>query len=154
MKTQPTAKPSHVFTGDLEELNTTSHGEAGAEFELLHPVTKLPLGIFIGVLGKHSQTFMDIVKDRSDKRLATQAAATRMGIDINPDSSDTILTRAIELLVACSTSWRTGDKAAIKIDGEELPFNVANATKVYNKLVWMREQVDNAIGNHALFIKA
>jgi hypothetical protein len=160
MKTTDTA----VDLFDLDTLDTRAGSDAGAEIELVHPTNGKPLGIFISVVGKHSQVFRDIVADRADERIKREADNARAGKDPEPPTAAAVEARAIEMLTACTTGWRSETKndkgeviknePVIKLKGELMPFNVANAQNVYRTFIWAREQVDAAIGNLGLFIKA
>lgn len=148
---------------DLSALDTGAGSDKGAEIELKHPVTKKPLGIFISILGKHSQTFRDVVKDRQNEALRKRALAERQGGDVEPVSAEEMEAAATDLLVVCSTGWRTVTKDAkgevisetptITFEGKALEFNVPNARLIYSRLIWLRTQVDEAVGNLELFIQ-
>jgi hypothetical protein len=138
---------------DLDSLDTAKASDVGAEIELKHPTTKKPLGIFITVLGKHSEVFREIVRERTDERIAKAALSDQRGDEPELPTAARTEARAIELLVACTLGWRSGDNSTIFCGGEHLSFTVQNATTVYNRFIWIREQVDTAIGNLENFIK-
>lgn len=154
---------------DLADLNTSEGSDKGARIELVHPTNGAKLGLFITVLGKHSQVFREIVRERVNKRVQREAMAARRGRDVAPRTAEEVEREALELLVACTLGWDTetvikpADKAkgveaeiekspTITFKGEPLPFNAANALNVYSELLWLREQVDNAIGDLENFI--
>ncbi len=151
---------------DLETLDTAAGSDAGYELELLNPATKAKTGIFIKVLGKHSEVFRDIVRERTNTRLAAQAAAKRQGEDYEENmTAETVEANAVELLTACTLGWRSEtpavtksgkptSKEVIKLGGKELTFTVANCKDLYTRFIWLREQVDNAVGSLENFIKA
>lgn len=151
---------------DLDSLNTTTASDEGAEFELLHPVNEKPLGIFITVLGKHSQIFREHIKDTVNERIRRSAMAERTGKTVPPPTAEETERRAVELLVLCTLGWRfeardakTGKLSGKSVStithkGQELPFTVQNASNVYSEIIWLREQVDRAVGDLELFIKA
>lgn len=149
---------------DLGDFDTTAGSDEGAEFELLHPTNKRPLGIFWRVLGKHSEIFRDIVRERTDARIQREASAAKFGIEDKPMTAEQIEGNAVELLTACTLGWRSetyndkkevvDNRPIIKIAGEELEFNLANAKRVIERFIWIREQVDAKVGELELFIKA
>lgn len=159
--TKPTVEATMT---DLGDLDTGAASDAGTEIELKHPTTKKPTGIFIGVVGKHSQIFRDIVRERTNDRIRREAENAQRGKEPEPTTAEEVEARAIELLTACTTHWRsetrtakgevTDNKPIVKFKGEELTFNAGNVAKVYTAMIWAREQVDAAIGDLELFIKA
>lgn len=149
---------------DLAALDTSTGSDNGAEIELKHPTTRKPLGIFIGVLGKHGQTFRETVKERQNETIRKAALAERQGLDPELTTAEQMEASATDLLVVCTTGWRTvvkNDKGevvsetpTITFEGKPLEFNVPNARLLYTRLLWMRTQVDEAVGNLELFIPA
>lgn len=149
---------------DLDTLDTVAASDAGATIELTHPVTKEPIGINIKVLGKHSETFRELVRDRSNKRIKMESFASRRGKPTLPRTAEQVEAEALNMLVACTTGWESGKldkegklldaKPVIKMGGQEYPFTPANALTIYTKFLWMREQVDEGIGDLENFIKA
>lgn len=140
---------------DLANLDTSAASEKGARIEIVHPLSKEPLGIFITVLGKHSSTFRELVRDRINKRVKEESMASRRGKHLAPRTAEEIERDALEMLVACTITWDSGEgKNYITFEGQQLEFNAGNALTVYSKLIWLREQVDEAIGDLENFIKA
>jgi len=153
---------------DLASLDTGKASDEGARIELLHPTTGEELGMFFTVLGKHSQVFREIIKERVDKRRLAEFQAQRKNKPYNP-TADEIESEGLKLLIACTVSWET-EVSAINpktklaeiletkpvwlFGGEELSFTYANAERVYSKMLWIREQVDEAIGSLENFITA
>lgn len=135
----PVVKPKGL---DLASLNTTSASNKGAEIELLHPTENTPLGIYITVLGKDSDVFRDHVKHDVNQRLRKEAMATKRGKSLDPTTAEQVEEQSIELLTICTTGWRN-----MVYNGEELAFTVANVAMVYRELLWVRRQIDEAIGD-------
>jgi len=160
----PTPSASVPKFVDLDDLDTGKASDAGAEIELLHPTLKTPTGIFVGVLGKHSEVFREHIRERTNERIKREAAANKRGKEDETPTAEQVEEKAIELLVLCTTHWRSEtrndkgevieSKPIIVHRGQELPFTVANAKMLYSRLIWMREQVDEAIGDLENFIKA
>lgn len=133
---------------DLRSLDTGAACDKGFEFELVHPVSKEPVGSYVTVVGKDSKAFREHVRRASNDRLRRQAQQQRRGKDVEIPTVEQIETEAIELLVSCTTGWRE-----IELDGEELKYSEANARKLYTELPWVRSQVDEAIGDLENFMK-
>ena len=109
-----------------------------AAITLKHPVSKSELeGMTISVSGHDSATFKNAIKERAKAQMSRKSA------DVDFIANDK---EAVELLAKCTTGW-TG----ITEGGKELPFSLANAIYIYTKYNWIREQIDNAIGDRANF---
>jgi hypothetical protein len=91
----------------------------------------------ISVSGHDSATFKNAIKERAKAQMSRKSA------DVDFIANDK---EAVELLAKCTTGW-TG----ITEGGKELPFSTANAIYIYTKYNWIREQIDNAIGDRANF---
>lgn len=157
-------KASNVI--DIADLDTATASDEGAEIELLHPITQKPLGLFVTVMGKHSQVFRDHVRERVNSRIRQEAQAERRNKKIPPPTAEDAEKDAVELLTLCTKGWRSQDRNAKGeliegsekptwlMKGEELAFTVPNAIRVYTESLWIREQVDSAIGDLENFITA
>lgn len=139
---------------DLSTLDTTAACDKGAEIELLHPVTNAPLGIFISVLGKDSTTFKEYLRQKINEDIRRSAMAKKAGKQEPMRLIEESESRGIELLVVCTLGWRTGDKSTITFKGNDLEFNVPNAKLLYESLSWIKEQVDNGLGDLENFMKS
>lgn len=152
---------------DLASLDTGKASDDGAEVELTHPISGAPLGMFINVLGKHSQVFRDHLKERTNARLRKDALARRRGKDPETPTAEQAEAEAVELLTLCTLGWRTetyeldankkkvvkSNEPTLLLNGEQLTFNANNATMLYDSMIWVREQVDAFIGDLENFIK-
>lgn len=134
---------------DLSSLDTAAACEKGYELELLHPITKAPLGSFISVVGKDSEAFRKHVRAASNERLRKNAAQQRRGKELDPPTIEAIEAEAIDLLVTCTTGFRN-----VSYKGALLEFSEDNARKLYTEQSWVRGQVDEAIGDLELFLTA
>lgn len=56
---------------------------------------------------------------------------------------------AAKVLAQCTLGWSDN----WMWDGEPFPFNYDNALKLYNKHAWLREAVDEFVGDRQAFIK-
>jgi hypothetical protein len=158
----PVEKPVEL---DLASLDTIAASDKGADIVILHPITKDPIGIFVTVLGKHSEAFRELVKERSNKRIREDSLNARRGKFGKIKTAEEYEAEAIEMLCACTLGWgkctvdkdgniaeKTGD--TMLFDGEQLPWNVGNGQKVYRRMIWLRQQVDDGIGDLENFMKA
>ena len=149
---------------DLADLDTTAASDKGAEIELVHPTSQKGLGIFFNILGKDSQVFRDQVKDDANAAIRKEALARQRGKKIDPPTAEEAEEKAINLLTLCTLGWRSETKndkgevvdnqPTITIAGEKLSFNANNCKRVYSQFVWIRRQVDEAIGDLENFIKS
>jgi len=143
---------------DLSSLNTSKASDKGAEIEILHPTTNKPLGIFITVLGKDSQVFREHMRDSVNASMRKQALAQRRGKVLDPVLAEQVEREAIELLALCTKSWREseegGDKPTLTFEGSELECNPKNAITIYTELLFIRRQIDDAVGDLENFIKS
>ena len=127
---------------DLATLDTTAACNKGAEIELKHPVTNAPLGVFITVLGRDSDTFKDYIRHSINDQIRKEAIAKKRGRDMEVQTLEMREADTIELLTVCTVGWKN-----VVMGGNELPFNVANAKRVYSDRPWIRQQVNEAIGD-------
>jgi hypothetical protein len=149
---------------DLASLDTATASDADAKVPILHPTSKEPIGINIKVLGKHSTIFRELVRERINNRIKMESQAAKRGKTVDPRTAEQVEQEALEMLVACTMDWETeiknekGEivetKPTVFFEGQHLPFSAQNALLVYSRMLWMREQVDNAIGDLENFIPA
>lgn len=153
---------------DLAALDTSAASDAGVNIPIVHPITKEPVGINIKILGKHSTTFRELVRERINKRVKEESMAAKRGKQLDPKTAEEVEREALEMLVACTVDWETevfhiddkGNrvidevKPTILFNGERYPFNAKNGLLIYSKMLVIREQVDEAIGDLENFIKA
>jgi len=149
---------------DIADFDTGAASDKGFDLELLHPTTQQPLGVYITVLGKHGQVFREHLRDQHNERQRAEAQADRKGKELPPITAEESEAKAIELLAVSTTGWFTAETekatgnlinkvATFPYKGEELPFSVPNVLRVYNEQIWVRAQVDGAIGDLENFIK-
>lgn len=149
---------------DLAELDTSAASDKGAEIELVHPTSQKGLGIFFNVLGKDSQVFRDQVKEDANAAIRKEVFARQRGKKIDPPTAEDAEEKAINLLTLCTLGWRSETKnekgevianePTITIAGEKLSFNANNCKSVYSRFIWIRRQIDEAIGDLENFIKS
>ena len=147
---------------DLSDLDTSVASDKGAEIEIRHPVTNEKTGIFITILGKHSEVFLEHTRHRVNERLRKEAAYERSGKPVEMPTAEEIEESAVELLVLCTIGWRQEtvqegkivSEASLLYKGEKLPFSIVNAKRIYTDLLFIKKQVDVAIGDLENFMRA
>lgn len=136
---------------DASSLNTIDACNKPAEIEIRHPVSGVPTGLFISVVGKDSDTYRGRIRAMADESLRRQAIGKSASADT---SLDKLEAKNIDALVAATAGWRTGDDPAVMLNGERLEFNAANARKLYMEILPIREQVAEAINDLGNFMPA
>lgn len=148
---------------DLSTLDTISACDQGAEIEIRHPATNAATGIFITVLGKDSSVFKAFSRAKTNARLNRDAMNARRGKDSASRTVEDIEQENLELLAACTVTWRTvvagkggavESKPVIFLKGEELSCTPENSIRVYRDFPTIYSQLDEAIGEMENFIKA
>ena len=132
---------------DLEELDLGRDSQEGATLHLKHPVT--------GVLLYHGEVpqTITVVGGDSPRWRKGQFDVYRRRVKESRRNNGTVPPEAlekeaIELLVNGTIGW-----TAIILNGEDVPFSREAATRLYTKFSWIREQVDEFIGDRANFLK-
>lgn len=133
---------------DLGSIDTIAACNKPAEIEIRHPVTGAPTGVFISVLGRDSDTYRSRVRAMADEALRKQATGKA-----SAETLETLEQKNIDALVAATVSWRDGDDPALTLNGEKLEFSPANARRVYEALLPVRDQVSEALSDIANFMQ-
>lgn len=152
---------------DLQQLNTRVACDVPQTIELTAPVTGKNIGVFISVYGKDSTVCQDYTQQITDDALAKAFKVKQRGKNSEMQTSAKLKQQETEFLAVCTAGWRqdvfegegkkkkkTGEKKTITFGNEELEFNHKNATRLYQELPWVAEQVDSAIGDLSLFMKS
>lgn len=129
---------------DLAALDTTTACNKPREFEIVHPVTRAPTGIFWSVLGKDSDVYRNKVRSKADENIRRSNA----GLGPIDNSLSKLEAWNIDTLVAATTGWRSakGDET-VTLAGKALPFTTENVREVLTKLPVVREQVQEAVND-------
>jgi hypothetical protein len=134
---------------EISEFETTDT----ADMPLKNPKTgkqvMLPGGkapATITLAGRDSEIYRKISRDLANKR--AEAARAAGSNDFQPSDED-LESEALDLLTALTIGWN-----GISANKEPFPFSVENARKLYERLPWLREEVDRFVGNRANFMKA
>lgn len=135
---------------DLATLETV---DGSVPFQLRHPTSNAPLfaqtadgeddtskPIAINIIGKDSEPFRARLRAITNKRLAAGKKLKITAEEVETESTNTI--------AACITGWQN-----VTLDGKPLDYSSANAKLLLNRLPWLQEQLDEAIGDRANFLK-
>lgn len=138
-----TAKPKSF---DLASLDTIAACNKPFDVEIIHPVTQEKTGVVFTVVGKDSDVYRAKIKAMANENMTREALMARRGkADIQ--TIDKLESKNIDALVAATVGWSN-----VELDGEALEFNAANARKVYQRILPVREQVLEAVNDLELFM--
>lgn len=133
---------------DISEFDVTTASEEGVLLELRNPkngeVLRFDDGrpFTIKLVGKDSERFLKLVRQQGDRRIAGTMRTRQPATIATMEKDDT------ELLVNATLGWD------ILMDGQKPPESTAKYREVYTKYRWIREQVDEFVGNRANFFRA
>lgn len=134
-----TGSPVQFDVGNLEVAE-----DATTEIEIFDPNSKRGIGVFITLYSKDSGVARKIARKQQDRRL-TQMKRGRGGISL---TAEEIESEALDMLVGCTKTWRPMVRR-----GKPFDFSPENARDLYESSAVIREQVDDAINDRALFLK-
>lgn len=157
---------------DLAELDLTAACEKGFEFELEHPVTERPLGIFLSIIGSESSHCQSRQRKKANQALnkllkaqrkATSGAKADEEFDVEAELHD-----EIKFIASCLRGWRTctnyeevlesgGEKekvyqATVRVRDDYLEFSEPNARKVLTLLPWIIPQAKKVMDDLGNFM--
>lgn len=143
-----TATEATLTSADLSVLDTVAACNKPAEFELVHPVSRVGLGVFWSVVGKDSDIYRGRIRAMADENLR------RANAGMPGDTSISKLeAKNIDTLVAASTGWRSdkGD-GTVTFGGADLKFSTDNVRQVLTSMPALREQVQEAVNDLGKFM--
>jgi hypothetical protein len=126
---------------DLNDIATADQ----TTLDLLHPVTRAPLGATVILAGPEHPIRRQAVFARQRKARAAMQKAGRVVLgDPEDDESE-----AVVHLAACTLGWN-----GITRDGKPVDFTPGAAVQIYGdpRLAWLRDQVQAALDSRDLFI--
>ena len=115
-----------------------------ATVDLVHPITKTPLGASVTIAGPEHPDRKKISFNRMRRIRAEMAKSGK----IKFSDPETDAEEEIKELVACTLGWD-----GFMDNGQPLAFSKQNAEKLYTDLAWLREQVSSALNDRENFIK-
>jgi hypothetical protein len=145
----------------LAELSPKAAAESGVEITLYHPKTNLPLAERITIYGADSEVVKGVQRRLLNRRMER---ATRSRNNKSTVSAEENEAEGLELVVAGVKSWRTimpkkedePEQSRPQIElavGEWLDCTPENIKRVFERLPWMKEQVDQGIADRANFLQ-
>lgn len=135
----------------LAELFTKTTAESGVPIEIFHPKTNLSVGVTIVVCGADSETYKKIQRKQLNRRMERSARNRNRQLQL---SAEELETEALDILVACTKDWSEKGQPTIEFNpGELLPCTPENARRLYTEYEWIKEQIDQAIGDRTNFLQ-
>lgn len=135
---------------NLAALSPTSISDTGFPVVVLHPTTNLPMGITVTVCGSDSATFKKIQRRQLNSRMERQVRNRKNKSFVTAEELEA---EGLDLLVGCTKAWHTGDRPELEMEvGEWLPCTPENVRRVYEELPWLKEQIDQEIGDRTNFL--
>ena len=123
---------------DFTKLDFATKAEEGAVMQVKNPLTGEALGATITLIGTDSKAFRDLAKQRATAALKR----TKEELE-NYDSDDEMSL----MLSKCTLAW-----SGVEEGVEAVEFSQENALMMYRKYRWLRDQVDQFIGDRANFL--
>ena len=141
---------------DLATINTGAAADRGVTVKILHPTSNRRLGLEITVLGSDSREFKRLQREQQNRRLKDQAK-NRGKLKLTAEELEE---ESLATICALVIAWRQKNddgswKGTMTYDSQELECNEDNKRKIFSDLgfSWLREQVDEEIGNRDSFLK-
>lgn len=129
---------------DLNSLKPVM-ADDGAVLNIVHPETEeLIDGMTITLLGQDSKVYRKLQMSKQQAAL-NRMAKGKKAIDLDAEK---LSEDSIEDLVKLTTAW-----AGFALDGKTLEFTPDNVRMVYNEWSWIKEQVQEFVGNRANFFR-
>lgn len=128
---------------DFATRDVAAKAEEGAELEVLDPVTSEAVGVYITLAGADSVVHRKAVANISKRRFNNQKGFRNKGFD--PERMEA---ESIEILAACTLGWK-----GVTLEGVPLPCSRDNAIKMYTRFPWLREQVEQFIGDRSAYLQ-
>lgn len=125
---------------------TADKASIPVRYVVKHPVTQQPTDVVVLLVGLDSdlaQSCLDAQQVQSFQKLDLTREGVTAGFDPGENRAN-----LIELLAACTVGWEN-----MMFDGEELSFSKENAKMLYEKVPFIRDQVNRATGNRKLFFE-
>lgn len=116
----------------------------GAKMVVTHPGTGEPTDATISLAGMDSKAWRGASKELQTRMLMTKSARNAAA-SVLGDSDENVA----ELLAAVTMSWEN-----IKLDGMILECSKPIAKNLYVRYPWLREQVNQFVGNRANFFRS
>jgi hypothetical protein len=127
---------------NLATLDLNAASAAGAELQLLDPVTRVPLAVYIMLAGADAIVYRQAIMDRV--RVRQQQGSVGGGDD---RTAAQIEEDACAIMARCTLAWR-----GVEDESGALICNEENACKLYSRFTWIRQQVADFVERRANFL--
>lgn len=143
---------------DFDTLDTAIACAKPFEFELVHPESDKPLGVFVSVFGPESDVFKNRIRKEENRKRKREFEIARKGKAAEPTTMEEDEAYAVGLLATLVAGYRTvidgKSEPVIFWKGERLEFSAENVERWLGNFSWVRKQIDGAAGKLENFIKA
>ena len=123
---------------DFATRDVAAKAEAGADLEVLDPVTGEAVGVTITLAGADSTIHRKATATIAKRRMSNAKGFRNRALD--PEK--------FEVLAACTLGWK-----GVVVDGAPLPCGRDNAVMLYTRFPWLREQVDQFISDRSAYLQ-
>lgn len=128
---------------DFATRDVAAKAEAGADLEVLDPVTGESVGVTITLAGADSTIHRKATATIAKRRMSNAKGFRNRALD--PEKFEA---ESIEVLAACTLGWK-----GVVVDGAPLPCGRDNAVMLYTRFPWLREQVDQFISDRSAYLQ-
>lgn len=125
---------------ELNQLETVTDHDAGAEYNVLSPVDGKPTDVFIKIKGADSKAWRLAKKKQTQQIIDARATSTMDQLDYEAMDA--------EALAEVTMSWK-----GITKDGKPYEFSKANAEQLYKESPSVTAQLIEFLSNRANFTK-
>lgn len=125
---------------ELNQLETVTDHDAGAECNILSPVDGKPTDVFIKIKGSDSKAWRSAKKRQTQQIIDARATSTMDKLDYEAMDA--------EALAEVTMSWR-----GITKDGKPYEFSKSNAEQLYKESPAVSNQLIEFLSNRANFTK-
>ena len=130
---------------DLKDLTPSSDT---VEVTIVHPTSYEPLtnedgsSMVITMYAPHSKEYKAAMHEQTNRRLKQAQSKKKMEI-----TAEDLEAATIELLAKTTKDWK------ITFGGVKPKFNVDKAKEIYEEVFWIKDQIEEALGNSLDFTK-
>ena len=129
---------------DFASLDIAAAADKGAELQVRDPISGQPLEangqpVIIQLAGEDSDAYRRAERGAINRRLEGRQRGKVTAEDLEAET--------ISSLAAVTLGWSN-----VRLDGQELLFNQANARALYRRFRWLREQVNEFVATRANFL--
>lgn len=111
-------------------------------FPVRHPATNEPLGLSIRLRPQSSPEVKAVSRRLLDEGLKSRGKGIT-AVKVESNTLDKLVAATAELIWSGTTNWR----------GEKLETTSANVRRLYKEAPWIREQVEEELGDEAAFFR-